>query len=332
MKSLEVRVGLLILVAGAILAVFTFLLSGVSFGDTYPIYVDFNNPGAVQPGAPVRIAGLRVGTVESLEYIGGRLDPRTGRRALVRITLAVEDRVKNTIHDDALFYVTAQGVLGEQFVAIDPGSHDRPVLPEGAIVHGVDPPRLDLALALGYELLQTLTEGLRNNRDQIATMVEDVAGILHSLNDVLSNNRERITRIIANIETATVEANELVTALRREVNGPEVQRILANLDRTMARVAEDIGPILSDVRGVTQGANEVLGPEQRQQIEGAIEDAAQLAERANATVEDVQEIVAHMRRGEGTVGAMLMDEEIYDDLQEMIRDLKHNPWKFFWRE
>jgi len=27
-----------------------------------------------------------------------------------------------------------------------------------------------------------------------------------------------------------------------------------------------------------------------------------------------------------------MDEEIYDDLQEMIRDLKHNPWKFFWRE
>ena len=27
-----------------------------------------------------------------------------------------------------------------------------------------------------------------------------------------------------------------------------------------------------------------------------------------------------------------IDEEIYDDLQEMIRDLKHNPWKFFWRE
>jgi len=27
-----------------------------------------------------------------------------------------------------------------------------------------------------------------------------------------------------------------------------------------------------------------------------------------------------------------MDEEIYDDVQEMLRDLKHNPWKFFWRE
>ena len=41
---------------------------------------------------------------------------------------------------------------------------------------------------------------------------------------------------------------------------------------------------------------------------------------------------AHVRAGRGTVGALLMDEEIYDDLQEMVRDLKHNPWKFFWRE
>lgn len=330
--SLEVRVGLLILVAGLVLAVFTFLLSGVSFGDTYSVYVDFNNPGAVQPGAPVRIAGMKVGNVESLEYLGGRLDPRTGRRALVRMTVEIEERVRDTIHDDALFYVTAQGVLGEQYVAIDPGTPERPVLPEGAIMHGVDPPRLDLALALGYELLQTLTEALRNNREEIAAMIEDVAGILDSLDGVLRGNRERIDRIIANVETATVEANELVRSLRTEVNGPEVQRILANLDRTMAAVARDIQPILADVREVASGASDVLGDDQRAQIEGAIEDAAQLAERANATVADVREIVAHMRRGEGTVGAMLMDEEIYDDLQEMIRDLKHNPWKFFWRE
>ena len=32
------------------------------------------------------------------------------------------------------------------------------------------------------------------------------------------------------------------------------------------------------------------------------------------------------------VGALVMDEAIYDDLQELLRDLKHNPWKFFWKE
>jgi phospholipid/cholesterol/gamma-HCH transport system substrate-binding protein len=29
---------------------------------------------------------------------------------------------------------------------------------------------------------------------------------------------------------------------------------------------------------------------------------------------------------------MMADEAVYDDLQELLRDLKHNPWKLFWRE
>ena len=47
---------------------------------------------------------------------------------------------------------------------------------------------------------------------------------------------------------------------------------------------------------------------------------------------DAETIVGQMKRGKGTVGALMMDEQLYDDLQEMVRDVKHNPWKFFWRE
>ena len=61
-------------------------------------------------------------------------------------------------------------------------------------------------------------------------------------------------------------------------------------------------------------------------------DAAELAENANEAVADARAIVAHVRAGRGTVGAIVMDEELYDDIQEMLRDLKHNPWKLFWRE
>jgi phospholipid/cholesterol/gamma-HCH transport system substrate-binding protein len=39
-----------------------------------------------------------------------------------------------------------------------------------------------------------------------------------------------------------------------------------------------------------------------------------------------------VRKGNGTAGALLVREEIYADLREMIRDLKRNPWKFFWKE
>ena len=78
----------------------------------------------------------------------------------MRAKLAIEQRVKDAIHDDADFYVTTQGVLGEQFLAIDPGSPDKPLLDEGADVKGIDPPRLDLFLAKAYELLDTTVDGI----------------------------------------------------------------------------------------------------------------------------------------------------------------------------
>ena len=49
-------------------------------------------------------------------------------------------------------------------------------------------------------------------------------------------------------------------------------------------------------------------------------------------MDHAQALVERVKSGKGTVGALVMDEALYDDLQEMLRDLKHNPWKFFWKQ
>src|SRR5262249_45837887 len=154
-RSIEVKVGALILVSLAILGGFILVMGGLSFEKTYTVYVDFDNPGALQSGAAVRIAGVKVGSVKSMQFLGGKVDPKTGRPVLVRTPVAIEERVRGAIHTDADFYVTAQGVLGEQSLAIEPGSPEKPTLQEGAVVKGIDPPRLDLFLAKAYELLDT---------------------------------------------------------------------------------------------------------------------------------------------------------------------------------
>src|SRR6204780_686477 len=121
-RSIEVKVGALILVSMVILGGFILVMGGLSFEKTYTVYVDFDNPGGLQTGAAVRIAGVKVGSVKTLEFRGGKLDPRTGRHVLVRADVEIEQRVRDSIHDDADFYVTTIGVLGEQFLAIDPGT------------------------------------------------------------------------------------------------------------------------------------------------------------------------------------------------------------------
>ena len=336
-KSIEVKVGVLIVVSLGILAAFVLIMGGLSFEKTYVLYVDFDNPGGLQTGAPVRVAGVKVGKVSELSFMGGKIDPKTNRRTLVRAKINVEARVKESIHEDADFYVTTQGVLGEQYMAIDPGSAQKGIMAEGTIVKGIDPPRLDLFLAKAYELLDTTMNGIRNNRELISDIATNTAGLLKGLNTTLADNRERINRTMANLESLSAEANTLTVHARTQyVDNPKIQRTIDNVDRLSTDIQKDSGPMLKDAReslaNLNRASKAVGGEEEQAKLKKAIEDVAQLAARANATAADAQAIVAHIKKGNGTVGALVMDEAIYDDVQEMVRDLKHNPWKFLWRE
>ena len=336
-KSIEVKVGVLILVSLGILAAFVLIMGGLSFEKTYVLYVDFDNPGGLQTGAPVRVAGVKVGKVSELSFMGGKIDPKTNRRTLVRAKINVEARVKESIHEDADFYVTTQGVLGEQYMAIDPGSTQKPIMAEGTIVKGIDPPRLDLFLAKAYELLDTTMNGIRNNRELISDIATNTAGLLKGLNTTLQDNRERINRTMANLESLSAEANTLTVHARTQyVDNPKIQRTIDNVDRLSTDIQKDSGPMLKDAReslaNLNRASKAIGGEEEQAKLKKTIEDVAQLAARANATAADAQAIVQHIKKGNGSVGALVMDEAIYDDLQEMVRDLKHNPWKFLWRE
>ncbi len=336
-KSIEVKVGVLILVSMGILGAFILIMGGLSFEKTYPVFVDFDNPGGLQSGAPVRLAGVKVGSVDELRFMGGIVDPKTNRRTLVRAKLSIQVRAKDTIHEDALFYVTTQGVLGEQFLQIDPGNPGKPMLEEGSIVKGIDPPRLDLFLAKAFELLDDTVTGLRNNRELIGDIAVNTAALLKNLNGVLVDNKDRIGRTMVNVEELVKEANSLTKEARvNYVNNPKLLRTIDNVDKLASAVQQDSGPMLKDAREAMANVNRASAlagsPEQEQKIKKALDDIAQVAAHANATAADAQAIVAHIKKGDGSVGSLVMDEAMYDDLQELVRDLKHNPWKFFWKE
>jgi phospholipid/cholesterol/gamma-HCH transport system substrate-binding protein len=335
-RSIEVKVGILILVSLAILGGFILVMGGLSFQRTYTIYVDFDNPGGMQTGAAVRIAGVKVGTVTDLEFRGGDIDPEVNRRVLVRAKCAIEQRVRHSIRKDAEFYVTTQGVLGEQFMAIEPGTSPQE-LPENSKVKGVDPPRIDLFLAKAYELLDTTVTGIRNNREVLSDIATNTASLLKGLNELLTDNRERIDRIVENLEKLTQEANVLTHNARMQyVDNAKITQTIDNINDITTKVRSDSEPLLKDAREAMANLNRVSAtvgdPQQQEKLRKILDDVSGIATKANQATTDAQAIVAHIKQGKGSVGAFVMDEELYDNVQEMVRDLKHNPWKFLWRE
>ena len=335
-RSIEVKVGMLILTAAALLAAFILVMGGINFQPTYSIFVDFDNPGGLQTGAPVKIAGVKVGKIKEIAFRGGEV--KEGKREpLVRLRIEVERRYLSSVHTNSIFYVTTQGVLGEQFLAIEPGSSDQPVLPEGAVVRALDPPRLDMLVAEMYELLHSTVSSIRENKEDIGKAFNGLTRTLKGTGDFFDKNGDKLTTIAGNAVKISEHADELVVSAKGKfVENPQIDRILDNVDKTTGTLAKDGPPLLADAKETlanTKRLSATLGdPAAQAKIKQAVDDVAEITGRAKSMTVDAQAVVAHMRRGKGTVGALVMDEQLFDDLQELARDLKHNPWKFLWRE
>lgn len=337
-RSIEVKVGALILVALGLLGGFVVVMGGLSFEPTLTVYVTFQNPGGLQAGAPVRISGVKVGRVSELEFRGGKVDPKThDPEPPIRAVARIERRYQTAIHDNSRWFVTSQGMLGEMFLAIEPGSADRPILPDNSSVQGISPPRLDLLLSESYELLHKAYMGVANNEQKISETFDGLHKTLRASGNFFERNSDKLDRIVDNVDTLSTDAKDTVKAAReRYVDGPQVTRIFNDVERSSKVLAENLPPIVEDGRRVLTDTKKITGKiatdEQLNRLDNMTRDLADASGRAKALAADAQGLMKHVKDGKGTVGALMMDEAVYDDLQELIRDLKHNPWKFFWKE
>ncbi len=126
MKSnpIETVIGALVVVAAAVFLYFASNVVGVSGpGDTYTVSASFRSAEGISLGTDVRMAGVKIGSVTSME-----LSPST-----FRAEIDVEIKNKIEIPDDSAIAVTSEGLLGGNFIEIIPGASEFPVENGGEI-------------------------------------------------------------------------------------------------------------------------------------------------------------------------------------------------------
>ena len=114
----DVWVGLFVLI-GAVAILFLALQSAnllsLSFQKTYQVTAKFDNVGGLKPKAAVRSAGVVVGRVEKMVF-----DDKTFQ---ARVTLALESRY--AFPKDSTLKILTSGLLGEQYLGMEPGADDK---------------------------------------------------------------------------------------------------------------------------------------------------------------------------------------------------------------
>ena len=336
MKSLEYKVGALIVISLVLLGGFLALLGNFSFRGGTRIRINYDFSGNLQSGAAVKVSGIKVGKVEEVRYLGGEMDPDTHKRVQVRVVAFVEDRVKESIRKNAEFFINTQGVLGEQYLEIQPGSWDQPPLDPSHAVEGVNPPRTDLIVARLYEFLDSITGLLRDDKDVIKDFLQSGASVVRTLDDILKTNKAEIGRLLGNVDALSKQAADLLASIRAGVgDASALKATLGNIEAISASIKRDIDPLIAKAKKALDGVDRVtsvVGPGERDKLQKALDELVTVGDKAEKLTSDAQSLVADIKKGKGTAGALLVDPQIYDDLKELVRDLKRNPWKFFWKE
>lgn len=118
-RTLEITVGLFIaagLVALFFLAMQASNLGGAVGGATaFDVKARFHNVGSLTERAPVTIAGVRVGRVKAIHYDAVSYE--------AEVTMSIDGRYSK-IPDDTFAKIYTAGLLGEQYVGLDPGGSD----------------------------------------------------------------------------------------------------------------------------------------------------------------------------------------------------------------
>ena len=114
-RKLEILVGAFMalgVVALFFLAMQVSNLGTLNTGDSYEVTARFDNIGGLRAKAPVTLAGVEVGRVKTISY-----DPQDFRAVVVMAIYAQYDQIP----DDSFAKILTAGLLGEQYVGLDPG-------------------------------------------------------------------------------------------------------------------------------------------------------------------------------------------------------------------
>jgi len=114
-SSRDLAVGVFVALGLSAIGYLSFQLGGLSLAPQggFTLYATFDDIGGLSTRAPVRISGVRVGTVDSIDLDG---DLRA------RVKLDLDPDIELSVDSSAA--IRTAGLLGDQFIALEPGAED----------------------------------------------------------------------------------------------------------------------------------------------------------------------------------------------------------------
>jgi phospholipid/cholesterol/gamma-HCH transport system substrate-binding protein len=333
----EIKAGVFVFVGLAFIGALILIMGRERqiFAKQSKFFATFKDVKGLAEGSPVRLGGISIGRVARVGFSKDLSDTR------VHVTLLVNDAYLERVRPDSMVAIETQGLLGDRFVSISPGTQV-----------GVAPPESTLPsaeVADFAQILQTAQAAVDNTTEitqRINRSLEglspdtftNLAAAAKSISDIFEaikteegflhriiydeRNGEKLAQSLAQASNDVSETirevrtgKGLLHALIFEKNGKEAVE-------SMLATSEGLATLFRQIKDGKGLAHDLLyTPVEPGTISTNLATAlAAIAE----TVNNLKVVSSALAQGQGTLGALIVDPQLYDNLIEITGGAKRS--------
>jgi phospholipid/cholesterol/gamma-HCH transport system substrate-binding protein len=250
-KTSTVKIGIFIFIGIAILVLGIFLVGDKDalFSSTFNIKAYFNEVAGLRSGATVRLSGIDVGSVESVQIVDGE-------NAKVEVVMSIKEDIRHFIRTDTKASIETEGLVGNKVVVLQIGSSSADVVKNGGTIEAKDPVGFAEVIAETQGIME-YTKEMTKDLSEIIARVNRGEGSIGKLlvDEDLYNDATQLTkRADESLQEITKEIKGLTTLFDQLGTGVEsvvgnVNTVINDLDTIITGIKNGkgaLGSLLSD--------------------------------------------------------------------------------------
>jgi phospholipid/cholesterol/gamma-HCH transport system substrate-binding protein len=295
MKNLKNAALVGLLVTAAVVAFyvsFMFLSEEYSERDTYRLHAYFNDASGLYAASRVNMAGIQVGHVSDIRLEKGK----------ARVEVAILK--KYDIFDNATISKRTASIMGDAVLGITPGTKDYKKLEEGD--------RIKRVIEQG---------GLDEIQRTVGDITEDLKQVTETANKVFGSpeSAEKLEQILTNLHDITESLDRTL-----ETNTELVNKTVENVEGISSDARPQIREILENVKIVTEDIRKLVDQQEGEvgetvsDLKGSLKTLNSAIEKLDRTMTNVEKASDDIAQEKGTVGKLISDEEIAEDVAETV--------------
>ena len=258
-------------------------------------YTEYNNVQGLNTASTVTINGVDVGKVVNINF---NKDPN--KRGQLIVEFSVENDFEFSKNSIAKIY--SASLMGGKSLAIIPSYEGETAVPGDVLMGEIE-----------SDIFSSVADKLNPLQAKVENVIVSADSLMSGLNDVLNEkSKEQIKQSLTSLNTTLLN----------------LQKVSGSLDEIVQKNEEKLSNTLSNAELMTGNLAK---------LSDTLVDAnlGEMVKNMDAALASVNTILSNLESGQGTMGKLLTDEEMYvnltnasKELEELLREVKLHPKRF----